>query len=34
VPPNKPDYQKNEWAPRTWDFDRWYREGAGSEPKG
>lgn len=34
VPPNKPDYQKNEWAPRTWDFDRWYREGAGSEPQG
>ncbi|HEX8580029.1 MAG TPA: N-acetyl sugar amidotransferase [Allosphingosinicella sp.] len=33
VPPNKPDYQKNEWAPRTWDFDRWYREGAGSEPQ-
>ena len=18
---------KNDWAPKTWDFDRWYREG-------
>lgn len=26
VPPNKPDYGKNEWAPKTWDFERWYRE--------
>ncbi len=26
VPPNKPDYGTNEWAPKTWDFDRWYRE--------
>lgn len=26
VPPNKPDYGKNDWAPKTWDFDRWYRE--------
>jgi len=26
VPPNRPDYGKNEWAPQTWDFDRWYRE--------
>lgn len=26
VPPNEPDYGKNEWAPKTWDFDRWYRE--------
>lgn len=26
VPPNKPDYGKNEWAPKTWDYDRWYRE--------
>lgn len=26
VPPHKPDFGANEWAPRTWDFDRWYRE--------
>ncbi len=26
VPPNQPDFGKNEWAPKTWDFDRWYRE--------
>lgn len=29
VPPNQPDFMKNEWAPKTWDFDKWYRE----EPK-
>lgn len=28
VPPNKPDFHKNEWAPETWDFGRWYREPA------
>lgn len=26
VPPNKPDFQSNEWAPKTWDFEHWYRE--------
>ena len=26
VPPNVPDFGKNEYAPKTWDFDRWYRE--------
>lgn len=35
VPPNKPDFGKNEWAPKTWDFDRWYREDApATEDKG
>ncbi|MGL4813175.1 MAG: N-acetyl sugar amidotransferase [Beijerinckiaceae bacterium] len=26
VPPNVPDFDSNEWAPKTWDFERWYRE--------
>ena len=26
VPPFKPDFKQNEWAPKTWDFDLWYRE--------
>ena len=26
VPPNKPDFHKNEWAPKTHDFETWYRE--------
>jgi N-acetyl sugar amidotransferase len=26
VPPFQPDFHKNEWAPKTADFDRWYRE--------
>lgn len=26
VPPFKPDFGINEYAPKTWDFDRWYRE--------
>ena len=26
VPPYAPDFGKNEWAPKTWDFDHWYRE--------
>lgn len=26
VPPNQPDFGKNEWAPKTWDYDRWFRE--------
>jgi N-acetyl sugar amidotransferase len=26
VPPNKPDYNANEYAPKTWDFNRWFRE--------
>ena len=31
VPPNQPDFGKNEWAPKTWDFERWYREGEGTK---
>lgn len=31
VPPNQPNFNKNEWAPKTWDFDHWYRED-GSQP--
>ena len=27
VSPHKPDFDSNEWAPKTWDFDNWYREG-------
>jgi N-acetyl sugar amidotransferase len=26
VPPNEPNFASNEWAPQTWDFERWYRE--------
>jgi len=26
VPPHSPDFKSNEWANKTWDFDRWYRE--------
>lgn len=26
VPPHEPEFGTNEWAPKTWDFDRWYRE--------
>lgn len=26
VPPNVPEFGSNEWAPKTWDYDRWYRE--------
>ena len=26
VSPHRPDFDKNEWAPKTWDFDRWFRE--------
>ena len=26
VPPNEPNFASNEWAPKPWDFDRWYRE--------
>jgi hypothetical protein len=26
VPPNQPNFNSNEWAPKTQDFDRWYRE--------
>lgn len=26
VPPNQPNFDSNEWAPKTWDFDRQYRE--------
>jgi len=26
VPPHKPDYESIESAPKTWDYDRWYRE--------
>ena len=27
VAPYEPNFDTNEWAPKTWDFDRWYREG-------
>ena len=36
VPPNKPDFGKNEWAPKTWDFEDWFREdsdSAGIQPR-
>ena len=26
VPPHEPNFQSNDWAPKTQDFDRWYRE--------
>lgn len=26
VSPNVPNFGKNEWAPRTWDYEKWYRE--------
>lgn len=26
VPPNQPNFSSNEWAPKTPDFDRWYRD--------
>lgn len=26
VPPHEPNFAMNEWAPKTWDFDQWYRE--------
>ena len=26
VPPNIPDFSKNEWSKKTWDFDKQYRE--------
>jgi hypothetical protein len=26
VPPNRPNFAINKWAPQTWDFERWYRE--------
>lgn len=26
VPPFTPDFSKNTWADKTWDFDKWYRE--------
>lgn len=26
VPPNKPEFNSNEWSPKTWDFDNMYRE--------
>lgn len=31
VPPHEPTFGGNEWAPKTWDFDRWYREESGAE---
>lgn len=31
VAPHKPQFGKNEWAPKTWDFERWYREGEDSK---
>lgn len=26
VAPYEPDFNKNEWAPKTWDFENWFRE--------
>ena len=26
VAPHNPDFQVIQWAPKTWDFDKWYRE--------
>jgi hypothetical protein len=26
VPPFEPDFSKDEWSPKTWDFDKLYRE--------
>lgn len=26
VPPHEPNFASNDWAPKTWDFERWYRE--------
>ncbi len=26
VPPNKPEFNSNEWSPKTWDFENMYRE--------
>jgi N-acetyl sugar amidotransferase len=26
VPPHEPNFSINQWAPKTWDHDRWYRE--------
>lgn len=26
VPPFEPNFGSNDWAPKTWDFDQWYRE--------
>ena len=34
VPPNRPDFDTNEWAPKTWDFDQWYREDAADRGPG
>lgn len=31
VPPFEPDFQKIEWAPKTHDFNRWYREPPGDQ---
>lgn len=31
VPPHKPDYQSNEYAPKTWDFEQWFREAPGDK---
>ncbi|KKB79412.1 ATPase [Devosia limi DSM 17137] len=36
VSPNEPDFNKNEWAPKTWDYENWYREdedSRGIQPK-
>jgi hypothetical protein len=29
VPPYKPEFQTIQWAKKTHDFDRWYRESKG-----
>jgi N-acetyl sugar amidotransferase len=31
VPPHEPNLAINEWAPKTWDYERWYREPEGNK---
>ena len=26
VPPNKPNFKSNKYSPKTWDFEKWYKE--------
>jgi N-acetyl sugar amidotransferase len=26
VPPHEPNFSINQWAPQTWDYERWYRD--------
>ena len=32
VAPHQPNFDSNEWAPKTWDFDSWYRENNPANP--